>query len=104
LWRDAIDRGIAESVRKRAGKIIDSQEELRDENGKLPGIDDLPLVKRPEGFDADQDGMADDFERSHGLNPADPEDAKAATLSREGYTNLEVYLNQLVPAADAVER
>jgi hypothetical protein len=44
--------------------------------------------------DADHDGMADDWELSKGLNPADPADRN--TLSPSGYTALEVYLNSLM--------
>ena len=36
------------------------------------------------------------FFRSHNLIPNDATDGKAVTLSDEGYTNLEVYLNSLV--------
>jgi hypothetical protein len=104
LWRDAVDHRVIDSVVHRTGKVIDSQEEFRTAAGKLPGIDDLPVNKRPKDFDADQDGIADDFERSHGLNPADPSDAQAFALSKDGYTNLEVYLNQLAPCPDAAER
>ena len=45
--------------------------------------------------DNDHDGMADDWEVAHGLNPADPEDGKHVA-SAEGYTALEVYLNSLM--------
>ena len=99
LWRDAIDQRIVDSVRARDGGLIDSQEKFRGADGKLPGIDDLPIAKRAADFDVDRDGMADDFERAHKLNPADPSDANATTLSQEGYTNLEVYLNELAGAS-----
>ncbi|HEX6963926.1 MAG TPA: hypothetical protein VF175_18810 [Lacipirellula sp.] len=95
LWRDAIDRRVIDSIRNRTGRLINSQEEFRTADGKLPGIDGLETSKRADGFDADADGMADDFERSHGLNPADPGDRNGTTLSDQGYTNLEVYLNGL---------
>jgi hypothetical protein len=95
LWRDAIDARIVESVRNRSGGLVDSQEEFRGADGKLPGIDDLPIAKRESDFDVDQDGIDDEFERQHGLNPADAADANAMTLSGEGYTNLEVYINAL---------
>jgi hypothetical protein len=95
LWRDSADRRIVASVRQRTGGLIDSQEELRSAAGDLPGIDDLPIVRRVADFDADRDGMADDFERRHGLDPADPADATGTGLSDEGYTNLEIYLNAL---------
>ena len=51
--------------------------------------------------DTDGDGIPDLWEISHALNPLDPADGNAMTLSPSGYTNLEVYLNSLVqqPAA-----
>lgn len=95
LWRDAIDARVVESVRNRTGGLIDSQEEFRGADGKLPGIDDLLIAKRDSHFDVDQDGIADEFERQYGLNTTDAADGNAMTLSDGGYTNLEVYLNEL---------
>ena len=46
-------------------------------------------------LDTDGDGMPDDWERAHGLNPSDATDGAAYRLS-PSYTNLEVYLNGLV--------
>lgn len=43
--------------------------------------------------DADHDGMADDWEVAHGLDPNNPDDRNGLGLSNEAYTNLEVYLN-----------
>ncbi len=88
---------LMDSVVHRAGTLIDTQEIFRDQNGKLPGIDDLPPSKRPTGFDTDQDGMSDQFETEHGLDPKNPADRNDTKLSKEGYTNLEVYLNSLIP-------
>lgn len=45
--------------------------------------------------DTDQDGMPDDWEKEKGLAPDDASDAVKYNLSKE-YTNLEVYLNELV--------
>ena len=45
--------------------------------------------------DSDHDGIPDDWERAHGLNPNDSSDAKK-DLNGDGYTNLEKYLNSLV--------
>lgn len=45
--------------------------------------------------DRDHDGMPDDWEKAHGLNPNDPSDANK-DLNGDGYTNLEKYLNSLV--------
>ena len=44
--------------------------------------------------DTDQDGMPDDWEYRHGLNPNDAADRN--TKNSEGYTMLEVYMNSLV--------
>jgi hypothetical protein len=95
LWRDAADRRVIESLVTRTGGLIDSQAQLRHADADLPGIDDLASTKRPDGFDSDADGMPDDFEARRGLDASDPADGAAATLDVHGYTNLEVYLNQL---------
>jgi hypothetical protein len=95
LWRDAIDERVIRSLVERTGGLINSQEQLRDSAGKLPGIDDVFETHRPQGFDTDGDGMPDEFEIKHSLNPNNPTDGKAATLNARGYSNLEVYLNGL---------
>lgn len=46
--------------------------------------------------DTDIDGMPDAWETANGLNPNYAADGNLFTLSTEGYTNLEVYLNSLV--------
>ncbi|GIW40877.1 MAG: hypothetical protein KatS3mg076_1454 [Candidatus Binatia bacterium] len=46
--------------------------------------------------DSDGDGMPDDWETAHGLNP-DVYDANGKDLSPEGYDNVEVYINSLIP-------
>jgi hypothetical protein len=45
--------------------------------------------------DTDHDGIPDDWEKAHGLNPNDAADANR-DLNGDGYTNLEKYLNSLV--------
>ena len=59
---------------------------------------DFPTGSRPTGFDTDGDGMPDEWETAHGLNPNNAADGKTYTLDAEKkwYTNLEVYLNALV--------
>ncbi len=47
-------------------------------------------------LDSDGDGMPDEWERRHGLNPNDPGDA-AQDTDGDGYTNLEEYLNGTDP-------
>ncbi len=46
--------------------------------------------------DLDDDGMADSWETSHGLDPADPNDHD--TLMPSGYTAIEDYINELADA------
>ena len=77
-------------VESRSGRIIDSQKDV----GGWPAY-----ASGPAPADADADGMPDDWERAHGLDPADPADGPRA--GRDGYTNLEVYLNELAgPTAE----
>jgi pectate lyase len=87
--RDAVDQRIVEQVRKGTGKIIDSQKEV----GGWP-----ELKSAPAPLDSDHDGMPDDWETKHGLNPKDPADA-AVARDKLGYTNLEHYLNGTDPNA-----
>ena len=52
--------------------------------------------------DTDNDGIPDDWEIKHGLNPKDPSDASKITAS--GYSNIEVYLNSLVELKKVVPK
>jgi pectate lyase len=85
--RDSVDARIIDTVRNRTGKIIDSQREVG-------GWPELKSTEAP--IDSDHDGMPDDWEIAHGLNPHDPSDA-AADSDHDGYTNLEEYLNATDP-------
>ena len=55
-----------------------------------------PLEAGEAQADTDGDGIPDSWETNHGLKADDPSDGNATTLSSEGYTNLEVYMNSLV--------
>ena len=88
--RDAVDARVVSEVESRSGRIVDSQKEV----GGWPAYD----TGTPSP-DADADGMADGWERAHGLDPADPADG--ARAGADGYTNLEAYLHEL---AGPVER
>ncbi len=93
LYRDAVDARIIEEVRE--GKftygekgLIDSQEQV----GGFPELTQTGVAPT----DTDGDGMPDEWETTHGLNPQKKNDAGKYNLSHE-YTNLEVYINSLVP-------
>ena len=45
--------------------------------------------------DSDNDGLPDDWEIKHGLNPKNPEDSARPAGDGSGYANIEVYLNTL---------
>ena len=68
---------------------------LPDSQDDVGGWDKYPELHRAAGFDSDDDGMPDDWEKAHGLNPKDARDGNA-DLNGDGYTNLEKYLNSLV--------
>ena len=68
---------------------------LIDNEADAGGLESYPMVVRPENWDSDHDGMPDEWETAHGLNPADPADGNGTNLSKVGYTNLEMYLNEL---------
>lgn len=54
------------------------------------------LVPGEPPVDADADGMADDWESEHGLDPADGSDH--AAVMESGYTAIEEYVNELADA------
>lgn len=95
--RDAHDAYITADVRNGVAKytsagngegFINSQ----DDAGGWP-----VLNSETAPTDTDQDGMPDEWEAAHGLNPADASDRNLYSLdSRQYYTNLEVYANSLV--------
>ena len=100
LVRDAVDRRVIEEIRtgtarfgatyKGGGKgLIDSQKDV----GGWPELRSLPAP-----VDSDHDGMPDAWEKAHGLNPEDSADGARAAKPGD-YTNLEFYLNSLIPSS-----
>ncbi len=87
--RDDADRRAVSDCRNKTGAIIDSQWEV----GGWPRY---KMARPPR--DTDHDGMPDDWETAHKLNPRDASDA-AADRDGDGYTNIEEYLNWLAAPA-----
>lgn len=92
--RDALDAVIMKDVEDSTATytgtgctpgIINTQ----DDAGGWPVLESKKAAK-----DTDGDGIPDNWEDTHGLDPEDASDGKKLTAS--GYTNLEVYLNSLV--------
>lgn len=82
--RDAVDLRVMEQVRRGSGGLIDTQAEV----GGWP-----KLEAGTPPLDSDGDGIPDDWEIAHGLDPKDPKDARA--LDASGYMNIERWFNEL---------
>lgn len=98
LTRDSVDQRVVNEIRTGTAKfgeryggggkgIIDSQKEV----GGWP-----ELRSKPAPIDTDHDGMPDEWEKAHHLDLNNPSDG-ALAKKQDGYTNLEIYLNSLVP-------
>jgi hypothetical protein len=109
--QDAIDKRVIEEVRTGTTHYIGTKGPSFDPPGKnFAGIIDEPTdVQDAKGspnfpwpeyrtynvpVDSDHDGMPDEWENRHGLNPNDASDSQ--TLGTDGYTNLEIFLNSIV--------
>jgi hypothetical protein len=68
---------------------------LPDDQQDVGGWEDYPEVHRPAGWDTDNDGMPNEWEKRAGLNPDNAGDGNA-DRNGDGYTNLEEYLGSLV--------
>jgi len=106
LPRDAVSKRTFEGVASGGG----SWGRKDPEGGLMAGL--TPGKAAPDG---DNDGLPDEWEKAHGLNPADPKDANGivpAGASKDdrhkGYTYIEYYINELadklVEAAGAEAR
>ena len=92
--RDAVDERVVDNVRR--GDYTSSGS-----NGSDYGfIDDpsdvggWPVYTGQAAADSDHDGMPDEWEKAHGLDPE--KDDSAGYDLNDSYTNLEVYMNSLV--------
>jgi hypothetical protein len=86
LVRDAVDTRIVNDVRNGTGSIINHEEEV----GGWPVYNTYNVLK-----DTDMDGMPDKWEIQNNLDPNDPDD-RNDDRNKDGYTNLEEYINSIV--------
>lgn len=90
-WRDEVDQLLINELNSfgtKGTQIADEAElGLTNKVGNVPG-GTAPL-------DSDKDGMPDDWEIKHDLNPNSASDRNGTNLSASHYTNLEMYLNEL---------
>ncbi|WP_243348215.1 polysaccharide lyase family 1 protein [Parabacteroides sp. FAFU027] len=89
--RDNIDRMLIEQLISlgKEGKTIANETE----NPVQVLVNASPVFSKIK--DSDGDGMPDVWEKAHKLNPKDSKDGKSHSLQND-YSNLEVYLNELV--------
>jgi hypothetical protein len=108
--RDAVDARVVEQVRtgKIAYKEVNTDtmsqfkvRKLPKDSYKLGIVTDIvevggyPDYKGTPYKDSDNDGLPDEYETKHGLNPHDPTDSAKPAAGGGGYSNIEVYLNTL---------
>src|SRR3984893_17878934 len=82
LNRDAVDASLINEYKAGTGIIPGSENDV----GGFPNIDPGTAC-----VDSDHDGIPDAWHIAHGLTPKDPSDGRK--LNRDGYTNLEHFLN-----------
>ena len=87
LHRDEIDNRLVSYVKSlgKEGKVIKAEAEV---GGQIE-FKNVSALK-----DTDGDGIPDSWESKHHLNPKKAPDANL--VNKDGYTNLEEYLNELV--------
>lgn len=91
--RDAVDTRVTEMVR--SGKPSTATGIIK-EIAEVGGYPNLKYDPKKLLLDSDGDGMPDEWEIKHNLNPKDPKDG-ALDSDGDGYTNVEEYLNGTNP-------
>ena len=102
LYRDDVDARYMKEAREGTATYTGSVtgtpglvDLVSDVNGYTH--ENFPKAQRPEGYDTDLDGMPDEWEKAHGLDPNDAADALAYSLDERGmYQNIELYCNSIV--------
>ena len=97
--RDSVDSRIANEIRTGTAKFGSTYggggKGIIDSPADVGGWPDLKSTAAP--LDTDGDGMPDDWEKQHQLDPANSNDGPQSA-DENGYTNLEKYLNSLAPS------
>ena len=88
--RDAVDARIIEEIKN--GTATFGKNGIIDHPNDVGGWPELKSLPAP--ADGDHDGIPDSWEKENGLDPNDASDG--AQTGRDGYTNLENYMNGLV--------
>jgi pectate lyase len=95
--RDDQEKRIVEQIRSNTFKYT--------KNGVIDSIDQVggwPELKQSEPpLDSDKDGIPDEWEIAHRLNPRDASDANQKNV--DGYTYIEVYINELVTKSNLMD-
>jgi len=97
LSRDTLDIRLINDVINGKGKIIDVQGGYK--HGTSYEISKVawPTFRTYTPYtDSDNDGIPDAWEQANGLNPKDATDAVKFDAKGPGYTNIEIYLNNLI--------
>ena len=97
LHRDEVDQRLIQELASygKLGEII-----ARETDPPMNGVG--TVRGGPIKPDTDQDGMPDEWELAHGLDPKDPSDRNQS--GADGYTQLEIYLNSLVASSVTSEK
>jgi hypothetical protein len=113
--RDAVDNRVIEQVRtgKIAYKEVNTDTVPQFHVRKLPKdsykegiiteifeVGGYPDYKGTPYKDSDNDGLPDEYEIRHGLNPHDPHDSALPARDGSGYSNIEVWLNNLASRSE----
>lgn len=102
LNRDDVDTRYAKETREGTATYSGS---VTKKKGRIDLVSDVQgyteanfgTGSRPAGYDTDNDGIPDEWEKANGLNPNNASDALSFTLDKKNwYSNIEVYLNSLV--------
>lgn len=104
LHRDDVDKVMVSDTRNCVATytggtskmygIIDSQDDLKPKNASADWSPWPTLNSTAAPKDTDGDGIPDDWEVAHNLDPNNAADGKEK--NDDGYTNLEIYLNSIV--------